>query len=71
MVIIVLCSTEEKHMKTWLYVAACFVFILVVACGWVMNIIEIIQHEGGFTGMLVARVIGVFVAPLGAVLGYL
>lgn len=40
--------------------------------GWVMNIITIIQISPlEMTGMLVARVIGVFVAPLGAVLGYI
>lgn len=40
--------------------------------GWVMNIITIINIAPlEMTGMLVARVIGVFVAPLGAVLGYI
>lgn len=40
--------------------------------GWVWNIIKIVQT--GFdviTGMFIARCIGVFVAPLGAVLGFL
>jgi hypothetical protein len=39
--------------------------------GWIMNIVKIV--DSGFdviTGMFVARCIGVFVAPLGAVLGY-
>ena len=45
-----------------------------LACivGWVLNIVTIVgtpQFE--FTGLLVARVIGVFVAPLGAILGYI
>ena len=41
------------------------------ATGWVMNIIDIINNDfSNVTGLLIARVIGVFVAPLGAVLGY-
>lgn len=39
--------------------------------GWVLNIVDIVN--GNFdhiTGMLVIRIIGVFVVPLGAVLGY-
>jgi hypothetical protein len=46
-----------------LYVAA--------AVGWVWNIVKIIgadwSHIGG---MLIARVIGAFLAPLGAILGF-
>lgn len=46
--------------------------IAVALIGWVMNIIEIINtgFSSEWTGMLVARVIGVFMAPLGAVLGW-
>lgn len=39
--------------------------------GWVMNVVEI--FTGSFdplTGIMVARVIGVFVFPIGMVLGY-
>lgn len=46
--------------------------ILVVGTGWIWNIVKIVQS--GFdviTGMLIARCIGVFVVPLGAVLGFL
>lgn len=53
-----------------------FVWMVVVVLGiggWIANIVKIIN--GGFVlaqwgGMEVARVIGVFVAPLGAILGY-
>ena len=37
--------------------------------GWVCNIIAII-HADSVTGMVIARVAGVFIAPLGAVLGF-
>ena len=40
--------------------------------GWVMNIVTIAQSSfDPITGMLVLRCIGVVLAPLGAVLGYL
>lgn len=39
--------------------------------GWVMNIITLIGSSADpITGMFVARIIGVFIPPLGAVLGY-
>ncbi|HGM6831998.1 TPA: hypothetical protein ACKQCE_000532 [Serratia marcescens] len=50
-----------------------FAFVIAAVIGWIMNIWKII--DSGFVlaewgGMQVARVIGVFVAPLGAVLGW-
>lgn len=42
-----------------------------VGIGWVMNIIAVIHADfSHITGLLVVRVIGIFVPPLGAVLGY-
>jgi hypothetical protein len=46
--------------------------IVGAAIGWVWNIVKLVQIlDLSVTGMLVARAIGVFVAPLGAILGYL
>jgi hypothetical protein len=40
--------------------------------GWVMNIIAITQSNfSDITGILVLRVIGVFMSPLGAIMGYI
>ena len=48
------------------------VLLLGGGIGWVWNIVKIVQSGFDvFTGMLIARCIGVFVAPLGAVLGFL
>lgn len=49
-----------------------FVLLLLAAAiyGWVCNIIAIIHADALFTGMTIARIIGVFVAPLGSVLGF-
>ena len=46
---------------------------LAAIVGWVMNIISLVGFEGTLAsaGILeVFRVIGIFVAPLGAILGY-
>lgn len=40
------------------------------AYGWVANIVAL-AHAEAFTGMVILRAIGIFVAPLGAVLGYM
>ena len=48
------------------------IVLIVGLFGWTWNIVKIVQS--GFdviTGMFIARCIGVFVAPLGAVLGFL
>lgn len=39
--------------------------------GWVMNIVTIAHSNfSDLTGLLILRVVGIFVAPLGVVLGY-
>lgn len=45
---------------------------LLGAVGWVANIIKLIGSSfDPMTGIVIARVIGVFLAPLGAVLGFM
>ena len=42
------------------------------AYGWVMNIVQLYHSSfSEITGQLILRVIGIFVAPLGSVMGYL
>jgi hypothetical protein len=39
--------------------------------GWVWNIVKVAQSDFAvLTGLLVLRIVGIFVAPLGAILGY-
>lgn len=49
-----------------------YVLLLLAAVfGWIMNIMAIIQMPViELTGMTVARIIGIFLAPLGAILGW-
>lgn len=47
------------------------VFILGFA-GWIMNIMTIAgSNFNDLTGLLILRVVGIFVAPMGAVLGWI
>lgn len=46
--------------------------MLVGGGGWIANIVKLAgSNFDPLTGMVVARAIGIFVAPLGAVLGFL
>lgn len=48
------------------------VLAVVLLAGWVMNIVTLAyQPELEFTGMTVLRVAGIFIPPLGGVLGYI
>lgn len=56
-----------------MYVFSMLVVYAVFIYGWVMNIIALVAHAGpvaSWTAIEVARVVGIFVIPLGAVLGY-
>lgn len=45
--------------------------IIGIVYGWIANIVIIAgSNFSEITGMLVLRVVGIFVAPLGVVLGY-
>jgi len=58
-------------MKLTLILGAIAIFIA-AAIGWVMNIAALFHMiDGPITAMFVARIVGVFAAPIGAALGYL
>lgn len=48
------------------------IFVAFAIIGWVMNIIQVFNANfNEINGELVLRVIGVFIAPIGAVMGYI
>lgn len=47
-----------------------FVVVLIIGIGWVMNIIKLISCDWIISGEEVLRVVGIFVAPLGGILGW-
>jgi hypothetical protein len=49
-------------------------FVLIVAGvgGWIANVVKLVGMDfGAVTGMLVVRAIGIVIAPLGAVMGFI
>lgn len=61
-------SVQNLGLGIYLTLIAVFLAGLV---GWVMNIIDLVGMSfAGNEGLFVLRVIGIFVAPLGGVLGY-
>jgi hypothetical protein len=62
-----------KNYQSMSTTAALLYLALIIAfCyGWIVNIVMIAQSDlSTITGMLILRVAGIFVAPLGAILGY-
>lgn len=46
------------------------IVIVIGVCGWVWNIVKIAGSDA-INAMVILRCIGVFIAPLGSVLGFL
>lgn len=45
--------------------------VAIGAAGWVWNIVKLAGSDFGvFTGLLIVRVVGIFVPPVGAIVGY-
>jgi hypothetical protein len=49
---------------------AVIALLLAAAFGWGWNIVKLVGMDG-VSGLMVGRVIGIFVAPVGAILGYI
>ncbi len=49
-----------------------FIIILaiLVAIGWVMNVIDLVRWNADITAEFIIRVAGIFVPPLGAIMGW-
>ena len=66
--------TYRASSGTGAIVAALVYLVLVIALvyGWIANIVSLYHSNfNELTGQLVLRIVGIFVAPLGAVMGYL
>ena len=61
-----------KQARGFYVLQVVLIAVAMVGCGgWIANIVKIVGSDfAQITGLLVARVVGVFVAPLGAVLGF-
>lgn len=63
----------KANMKGYTSTELLFIIIIIAGVGgWVANIVKLVSMiDGDVTAMFVARVVGIFAAPLGAILGYL
>lgn len=58
-------------MKTyWTIYTAVIVLSIAGIIGWVLNIAKLVGGNMEITGEFILRIIGIFAAPLGAVMGY-
>ena len=39
--------------------------------GWILNIVELTRMSEGVSNMFIIRVVGIFIAPMGSVLGFM
>lgn len=61
-----------KNQKGYAAVQLVFVMVAILgACGWIANIVKLVNSDIVLTGMIVARIAGIFVPPLGAVMGFI
>jgi len=60
-----------SEMFTCFFGIAFFVALIAGIYGWVENIVTLVGSSGDpITGMFLLRCVGIFVAPLGAILGF-
>ena len=65
-------NRKKSNLGTHLTAAFGLVFILAAVAGWILNIAKLIESGiEPMTGMVIVRAIGIFVAPLGSVLGFM
>lgn len=51
---------------------AAIAIVIAAICGWIANIIALINMlDGNVSAMFIARIAGIFVAPLGSILGFM
>lgn len=61
-------KTDEA--QTWFLALAGGALIMAGMIGYVVNLVAIVNYEV-FNGMVILRICGVFIAPLGAILGWI
>lgn len=58
-------------MKDLIVLLASLLLVVASIYGWIANIVKLVDvGDGQITGMVLARVAGIVVPPVGAVLGY-
>lgn len=61
-------KNQKVDTATALIIAA---IVVLLAGGWIANIVKLVgMLDGELTAMFIARIVGIFVAPFGAILGF-
>lgn len=61
-------KNQKVDTATALLIAA---IVFLFAGGWIANIVKLVgMLDGELTAMFIARIVGIFVAPFGAILGF-
>ena len=59
-----------KVISGLLIIAAFFAVLIGIVYGYIANIVSLATNQAESFGMIIGRVIGIFVAPVGILLGY-
>ena len=54
-------------------VGASIAFLVILALfiiGWILNIIDLIKMDIELTGVVILKIIGIFIVPLGSIMGW-
>ena len=63
-------KTDGAEIAAWFMALLGGALIMGGMIGYVANLVAIAHYEG-LTGMMILRICGVFIAPLGAILGWM
>lgn len=56
--------------KSFLVICVYTTVLIALAVGWILNIINIARSDFELNGVLILQIVGIFVAPLGSVMGW-
>jgi hypothetical protein len=62
---------DSKEIGVSLAAIALLAFIFAAIYGYIMNIVALFHSTGDITGQFILRIVGIFIAPLGSILGFL
>lgn len=51
--------------------SAAWFAVFVMGIGWIMNVFKLVSSDSEMIGMLLARFAGIFLPPLGGILGWM
>lgn len=63
-------SKGENGFVTGVACLAAWALVIGALWGWVVNIIALAGNQGESVGLIALRIVGIFMAPLGSILGW-